>query len=108
MLDPTVEQAIADMSDDDFNALVARTRPPIDPRAAAAQALRDMRATGRTGNSGATGHAHHPGGLKADAVDALRALRGRSGHQPSDRGPALDTINATGIPATYDGRNINL
>jgi hypothetical protein len=42
-LSPEVEQQLADMSEDDFDSLVARVRPPeepADPKARAAQALR--------------------------------------------------------------------
>ena len=31
-LDPAVEQQLADMPDDDFAALMARVRPPDEPR----------------------------------------------------------------------------
>ncbi len=38
-LDPVTEQHLADMPDDDWRALVARVRPPDDPKAVAAKAL---------------------------------------------------------------------
>jgi hypothetical protein len=53
-LDPTVEQQLADMSTQDFDALIARVRPPeepADPMERAAQALRQMRGLDRHGKS---------------------------------------------------------
>ena len=42
-LDPVVEQRLADMPEADFDALIARVRPPeepVDPKARATAALR--------------------------------------------------------------------
>lgn len=64
-LSPYVEQRLADLSTEDFNALVARVRPPeepADPRERAAQALRRSRGLDRTGRA-----------TKEQAVQALRA-----------------------------------
>ena len=50
-LPPHVEQQLADMDEADFDALIARTRPPeepTDPRERAAAALRRHRGTDRT------------------------------------------------------------
>ncbi len=66
-LPPDIEQRLADMSPEDFDALIARTRPPeepIDPMARAAAALRRHRGLDRTTNAS-----------KEQAADALRRLR---------------------------------
>lgn len=50
-LDPSTEQKLADMSREDFHALIARVRPPeeeADPKARAAAALRRHRGLDRT------------------------------------------------------------
>ncbi|MGV0699143.1 hypothetical protein [Mycolicibacter sinensis] len=113
MLDPAIEQQIADMDDDQFAALVARTRPPTDPRQIAAQALRAHRAgTDFTPPSPAAPVA----GSKAAAAQAMRDFRADDPHRPitlqagnkSDRGPAMDAIANTGLPVSYDNTGASL
>lgn len=69
-LPPEIEQCIADMSADDFDMLLARTRPPeenADPKARAVAALRAHRGTDRK----------HPA-TKQQAADGFRrAATGR-------------------------------
>jgi hypothetical protein len=53
-LGPYAEQQLANLSAEDFDALVARVRPPvepIDPMERAAQALRNMRGVDRRGST---------------------------------------------------------
>ena len=53
-LPPHVEQQLADMSPEDFDALIARTRPPeesTDPKQRAVAALRRHRGLDRTGKA---------------------------------------------------------
>lgn len=64
-LSPHVEQRLADMSAEDFDALIARVRPPeepTDPMERAAKALRRSRGLDRTGRA-----------TKEQAAEALRA-----------------------------------
>lgn len=66
-LPPDIEQRIADMSPEDFDLLVARTRPPeepADPKARAVAALRRSRGLDRRTRA-----------TKDGAVDALRKYR---------------------------------
>ena len=66
-LPPHVEQQLADMNEADFDALIARTRPPeesTDPKQRAVAALRRHRGLDRTTTAS-----------KEQAADALRRLR---------------------------------
>jgi hypothetical protein len=66
-LPPDIEQAIADMTAEDFDMLVLRTRPPEEPAAPkqrAANALRRARSLDRTGRA-----------TKEQAAQALRQFR---------------------------------
>lgn len=66
-LPPEIEQAIADMSEADFDMLIARTRPPeepTDPMERAARALRRSRGLDRKTRA-----------TKEQAADALRRFR---------------------------------
>lgn len=69
-LPPDVEQRISEMTPEDFDALIARTRPPeepTDPKARAAAALRRHRGADRTTKA-----------TKTEAADAFRrAATGR-------------------------------
>lgn len=69
-LSPYVEQQLADLSAEDFDALVARVRPPdepTDPMERAAKALRRSRGLDRTDRA-----------TKEQAADALRAYNAGS------------------------------
>jgi hypothetical protein len=70
-LPPHVEQQLADMNEADFDALLARVRPPeesTDPRERAAAALRRHRGADRTKRA-----------TPEEAADAMR--RWRSGNE---------------------------
>lgn len=63
-LDPHIEQQLADLSADDFDALILRVRPadePADPKERAARALRRHRGVDRKGRA-----------TKEQAAQALR------------------------------------
>lgn len=73
---PDVEQAIADLSTEDFNALLARTRPPEesrDPKVRAALALKSYRA-GPIRSARRLDGNNPPPSNKEEAVAMLRSL----------------------------------
>ncbi len=81
-LPPEVEQVLADLSSEDWRALVARCRPPedsTDPRVKAALALRELRgrATVTVVKPAQRIDADNPApSSKEEAAAALRAMLG--------------------------------